>query len=537
MKTSALSFKKLFTAFMVFAVIFSMTCPLSVKKAHALENTTLRIYNWEDYMDTDFILGNSDEGIVGAFIEYYKDTYGVDIDVEYMTFGTNEIMYNNMKMGTQYDLICPSDYMIEKIAKEGLAEKLDASKLTTYNSNVSPYLKNNVFDKISWKNGETTELLSEYSAGYMWGTMGFLYNVENVSEFDMTTWRCAWDVTYSNRLTIKDSVRDSYFMGVAYVYLGELTDLAEQYNDGAITLSEYQTKLKEIFNRSDDETIEKVEKSLTSLKKNIYGFEVDSGKSDVATGKIDVNFAWSGDAAYAMDQGDEVERELKYYVPMEGSNVWFDGWMIPKGGNTELAYEFINYLSKPEISARNMEYIGYTSAVLGGGAFDIEHEDDDGNAVLDHYDNMIDWMKQTYEVKEFAEFDGDDIDNLIYPNDISYLFGEATGTIVLYGAEENRQFMTTFPSEDVINRCTVMQYFEKEPNDKINEMWERVKGSTLPTYVIVLILVAIVLLILGILALKNKNAIYDFIDNIRNKNNKGGKNGKSKRKVVSKVEI
>ena len=122
---------------------------------------------------------------------------------------------------------------------------------------------------------------------------------------------------------------------------------------------------RNILNRTDDDTIEKVEQALIDAKKNVFGFEVDSGKNDMITGKININFAWSGDAVYAIDEAEEQEVYLNYSVPQEGSNIFFDGWVMPKGANTTLAEAFVNYISMPENACANMDYVGYTSVIAG----------------------------------------------------------------------------------------------------------------------------------------------------------------------------
>lgn len=129
-----------------------------------------------------------------------------------------------------------------------------------------------------------------------------------------------------------------------------------------------------------------MQEGLNTLKNNIFGFEVDSGKNDMVTGKISINFAWSGDAVYAMDEAEPTEEdpnglELCYSVPEEGSNVWFDGWCIPRHAEQkDLAVEFINFLSMPENAIANMEYIGYTSAIAG--------------------EDVLEWVKETYELSD-----------------------------------------------------------------------------------------------------------------------------------------
>ncbi|MBQ9081140.1 MAG: ABC transporter substrate-binding protein, partial [Clostridia bacterium] len=238
----------------------------------------LRVYNWEDYIDPDMIT---------AFEEEY------DCIVEYSTFGTNENMYNELKINEgSYDLVCPSDYMIMKMINEGMCQPFSEEFKTSgaYAQNVSPYIQG-IFEDNGW---------SDYAVGYMWGTMGFMYNPETVKPEDVSSWTVLEKEDYYKKSTLKNSVRDTYFYALACVYQDELTALAEDFENGELTADEYNAALSEIMNRTDAETVEKARTYLREIKKNVYGFEVDSGKKDMVTGKIDLNLCWSGDAAYGM---------------------------------------------------------------------------------------------------------------------------------------------------------------------------------------------------------------------------------------------
>lgn len=405
----------------------------------------LRVSNCEDYID---------ENICAEFEEYMAQK-GQDVVVEYSTFGTPENLYNDLRIagGYIYDIICPSDYMIEKMAREGMLTSFEEieTKPTVYMENVSPYIKE-VFESVSWGD----ESLATYAAGYMWGTMGLVYNPIYASHEDMQSWYSLWDSKYAGKMTIKDSVRDSYFIGLAYACREELESLD-------VNSSEYRAKIQEIFNRTDKATAKKAEEGLKLLKKNIYGFEVDSGKNDLITGKIAINFAWSGDAVYCIyEAGEGINPvELCYSVPKEGSNVWFDGWVIPKyARQKDLAVEFINFLSMPENAIKNMEFTGYTSVISGANG------------------EIYDWAQEYYGVTETA-----DEENSV-PVELGYFFGSDS---VLYSDSANGMFATQFPDSSIINRCAVMHYFDGEANQTVNKMWENVKGESLPIWAIIVI--------------------------------------------------
>lgn len=399
----------------------------------------LRIYNCYDYID---------EALIAKFTKEYKAKTGKKIKVEYSCFDTPEDCYNALKIdGTAYDLVCPSDYMIEKMAREDMLEEITLSKDGGYMKNVSPFIKNK-FEEISFSG----KSLANYAAGYMWGTLGLVYDVngKTVTADDMKSWSVLWNDSLKNKFTIKDSVRDTYFIGLAKYYKNDLENAKSAYAGGG-TLADYQTALKSKFNDTAESTVSGVEKILKDLKARSKGMEVDSGKDDILKGDIDVYFAWSGDAVYAMDEGagNSVKKYLDYVVPEEGSNVWFDGWCVPKGAkNKELALEFIDFISAPENAIANMEYIGYVSCIAGS--------------------DVYNWVKETYAVA-----DGGNVKAEAETVDLSYFFGAGD-----YGVTSNvRQFFAQYPKKEIVDRCVVMNYYPDEANSRINNMWSRIKTA------------------------------------------------------------
>ena len=464
--------KKILTFAIIFVLAFSLMMPCT---AFAAQDNLLRIYSWEDYIYTDEDTGKT---LADDFVDWYKQKTGKTIRVEYSTFGTNEIMYNELKIsgsssGYSYDLICPSEYMIQKMIKENMLEEYSAEFLDESNpenyyiNNVSGYIKN-LFESHKTENGKSW---ANYAAGYMWGTMGFIFNPDKIDANDIAHWKAVWDEKYKNQSTLKDSVRDTYFMGLAYVYSDELTDLATQFKNGELTAEQYNKQVNTILNRTDDETIDKVEDALKQAKNNVFGFEVDSGKNDMITGKININFAWSGDAVYAMDEAEAQNVYLDYSVPVEGSNIFFDGWVMPKGANTKLAEAFVNYISMPENACANMDYIGYTSVIAGD----------------DVFDRMVDYFELT-TADDYATLSADEQAELTAV-DLSYFFDDLSDgrSATVYTDVTGRQFYAQYPDLDTINRCAIMNYFDSETNEKISVLWENVKGTELPVWVLILL--------------------------------------------------
>ena len=523
--------KKILSLFLVFILsIFLVGCS---KEEDVL---TLRIYNWQDYIDE----GVDEEGqsigtsVMEDWQKWYYDTYGVEVEILYDTFETNEVMMNTLKTGkTTYDLICPSEYTIQKMIRLDMLEEFDYD-LKDANGNlimsnyqyISPYLKD-LFNSKGW---------DKYAIPYMWGTMGFIYNPELVSEEDIKNWSILWDEDYKNMATAKDSVRDTYVVGVMHVYFDELMELKNKLDNGQITSSEYTNEIGKIMNRCDDETLDKVEQALKKMKSNLYGFEVDSGKSDIVTGKVAINFAWSGDAVYSLDIAEEEnELYLNYQVPEEGSNVWFDGWVMPKGANKELAQSFVNYLCSPEIAVRNMNYIGYTSSVVGDEILDMiddwygaiypEFNDETSTWWYDEVDLGLNDSKLNVEVIDNEIYLGNqkviDILSNIYDEeevpysdyylcesyevDLTYLFKGSVseeyltdGKVIVSVEERGRQFDTQYPDYETIQKCGIMEDFGDQ-NDAVLAMWENVKIGDIP----ISITIALVAVILTIFAYTN----------------------------------
>lgn len=517
--------KKLYIYLLIVLSIFLTSC----KKEQKIQ--TLRIYNCQDYIDD----GTDDDGnkisnsVMEDWQEWYFETYGEKVEVVYDTFETLESMMNTLKTGkTSYDLVCPSEYTIQKMIRLDMIEKFDY-ELKDKNNNlildnyqyVSPYLKK-LFNNKGWE---------EYSIPYMWGTMGFIYNPENIDSEDVKHWSILWDKKYKNMATAKDSVRDTYVVGVMYVYYDELMELKNKYTTKQITSDEYNKQVESIMNRVDDDTINKVEKALKQMKQNIYGMEVDSGKSDIVTGKVSINFAWSGDAVYSIDVAEEEnEVYLNYVVPEEGSNVWFDGWVMPKGANKTLAQSFVNYLCKPEIASRNMDFIGYTSSIVCDDILDLINEWY-GPAMPEYNEELSSWIYNSdtlinlnktdknleVSVKNNEIYLGTEklIDILTsidktyqdkylctsYDVDLTYLFDGAVseeyltdGKIIVSVEERGRQFDTQYPDYETIKRCGIMQDFG-DRNDQVLAMWENVKIGDISPVVTTIVIIGVVLCI------------------------------------------
>lgn len=460
------------------------------------QGQTLTVYNSSDYIDEELISS-------------FEEEYGVKVN--YYTFDTNETMYNQLtlqKEGT-YDLVCPSEYMIQRLVSEDLIIPIDRSKLDVYNTYAAQNIKNKLDEMYTTrvKDDGTYYTLGDYAAGYMWGTMGIVYDPEYVSREDVKTWDVFWNPEYYKMASIKNSMRDTYVVGILHAYRDELNEGKAKYEAGEITSDEYNDIVQEIFNRHGEEDIALVKQELISMKENIYGFEVDSGKNDIITGKIKMNLAWSGDAVYSIDTAaEEADKYLEYAVPEEGSNIWYDAWCLPKGANEDLAYAFINYLSDPENAAINMNYIGYTSFIASESVFDQivswygAHEYFEGTTYYSENEDVVHYNDSFYlcindstgnlptDEEYFEELSEEDWP-LTEPVDLSYYFEgnlqEGKQPIVYPYEDSANQLEAQYPTQEIINRCAFMNDFGEDNGDVVI-MWSQVKASTnmIPYYVI-----------------------------------------------------
>ena len=399
--------------------LFLLTFMSSCNRTDEERSHILKVYNWADYIDED---------VLAEFPAWYQEQTGEDIRIIYQVFDINEIMLTKIERGHEdFDLICPSEYIIERMLKKNLLVPIDRNfgKTPDYLDNVSPYIRGQL-NKLSQPGRKTTD----YVVPYMWGTAGILYNKQFVEEKEVESWECLWDPKFRNKILMKDSYRDSYGTAIIYAHANEL-------EDGTVTV-------EQLMNDNSPEAIAIAEELLKKMKPNIAGWEADFGKEMMTKGKAWLNFTWSGDAVWAMDEAEAVGVELDYEVPREGSNIWYDGWAIPKyARNVKAASYFIDYLCRPDVALRNMDAIGYVSAIA------------------------------TPEIMEAK------IDSTIETvSDLSYFFGP--------GADSIRINPVQYPDRKVVERCAMIRDFG-DRTELVLEMWSRVKGDNLNTGIVLLI--------------------------------------------------
>ena len=397
-------------------------------------NKILKIYNWADYIDED---------VLNNFPKWYKEQTGEDIKVIYQVFDINEIMLTKIERGHEdFDLVCPSEYIIERMLKKDLLLPIDRNfgKTPDYINNISPYIKKQL-NKLS----QPGRVATNYVVAYMWGTTGLLYNENFISREEVMTWDCLWNPEYKGKILMKDSYRDAYGTAIIYAHANKL--------------AEGKVSVEQLMNDNSPEAIALAEKYLKLMKPNIAGWEADFGKEMMTKNKAWMNLTWSGDAVWAMEEAAAVGVNLGYEVPQEGSNIWYDGWVIPKYAcNVKAASYFIDYICQPDIALKNMDAIGYVSAVA------------------------------TPEILEAK------IDTTItqYSN-LSYFFGA--------GADSIQINLVQYPDQKIVERCAMIRDFGDE-TELVLEMWSRVKGDNLNTGILLLIFTVFGLLFVWIVIRK-----------------------------------
>jgi len=269
----------------------------------------LTVFNWYDYIDP-------------AVIEMFEKETG--ITVKYVNFTTNEEMYTKIEAGAgTYDVLFPSEYMIERLVKNDMLAELDMAAMPN-TANVIARLQNPDYDPDG-----------KFSVPYMWGTLGILYNTEMVQE-EITGWGALFDTKYAGNVIMMNSMRDT--VGLALKHLGYSMNTRDEAELNAA---------KDILVKQKQDKIES-------------GYLLDETKDKMVGGEAAISVVYSGDAQYAIEKNDR----LAYVVPEEGSNIWVDGMVVPKSSkNVEAAQQFIDFMCRPDVAQMNFDYIYYCSPI------------------------------------------------------------------------------------------------------------------------------------------------------------------------------
>ncbi len=265
------------------------------------------VYNWGEYIDPD---------VLDSFTEE------TGIKVIYDEYETNEIMYPKVEAGAvTYDVLCPSDYMIQKMIDNDLLQEINFDNVPNISNIGEQYMES----------AREFDPMNHYAVPYCWGTVGILYNKTKVDE-PIDSWSVLWDEKYKGEILMQNSVRDAFMV--------------------ALKLQGHS------MNTLDDTELEAAKNLLIEQKPLVQAYVVDQVRDKMIGNEAAIGVIYSGEAIYTQRENSDLE----YVIPKEGTNVWIDCWVIPKNAqNKENAEAFINYMCKPEIALKNFDFITYST--------------------------------------------------------------------------------------------------------------------------------------------------------------------------------
>ena len=317
----------------------------------------LYVYNWGEYIDEDVI-------------DQFEEETG--IKVIYDMFETNEEMYPVIEAGgVNYDVVCPSDYMIQKMRENDLLAEINFDNVPNLDQ----------IDPTHLEMSKSFDPENKYSVPYTWGTVGILYNTKRLEELGMdvpTKWSDLWDERLDGEILMQDSVRDAFMVALK--------------KDG------YS------MNSDNEDELQQAKQDLIDQKPLVQAYVIDQVRDKMIGGEAAIGVIYSGEMLYIQNEVKDLglDYDLKYVIPEEGTNLWIDSWVIPKNAkNKENAEKWIDFLCRPEIAKQNFDYITYSTP--NKGAFDLLDEEIQNNKALFP---DIDSLKDS----EVYEYLGDEVD-------------------------------------------------------------------------------------------------------------------------------
>ena len=317
----------------------------------------LYVYNWGEYIDE-------------SVIQDFEAETG--IHVVYDLFETNEEMYPVIEAGgVAYDVVCPSDYMIQKMVENDLLAEIDFDNIPNIDQIDPEYMeRSKAFDPEN-----------KYSVPYTWGTVGILYNDKRLEELGVEppdSWMDLWDPRLSGEILMQDSVRDAFMCALK--------------------------PLGYSLNSTDPGELEEAKELLIQQKPLVQAYVIDQVRDKMLGEEAAVGVIYSGEMLYLQELAEGKDFHLEYVIPQEGTNLWIDSWVIPKNArNKENAEKWIDFLCRPDIAKRNFEYITY--ATPNRGAFELlDPELQQNKAVFPDWDSLQD--------AEVYQYLGDEVDSL-----------------------------------------------------------------------------------------------------------------------------
>ena len=319
--------------------------------ANKYPNGKVYVYNWGEYIDPE------------TLDMFEKET---GIQVIYDEFDTNETMYPKVEAGaSNYDVVCPSDYMIQKMIDNDLLQELNWDNIPNAKANIGAQY---------YEQSEAFDPGNRYAVPYCWGTVGILYNKTMVDE-PVTSWSILWDEKYADSILMQDSVRDLFMLGLK--------------------------SLGYSMNSTDEKELNEAKDLLIQQKPLVQAYVIDQVRDKMIGNEAALGVIYSGEAIFTQRENPDLE----YVIPKEGTNVWIDGWVIPKNAeNVENAEKFIDFMCRGDIALLNFDYITYSTPNTAAQA--LIEDDDIRNSKIAFPD-----LSQ-YDGLETFSYLGDDADAL-----------------------------------------------------------------------------------------------------------------------------
>ena len=314
--------KRLFALLLIVCLLLSACASTDEESGEPQDHgsNVVYVYNYGDYIDPDLI-------------DLFEEETG--ITVVYDTFDTNEEMYPIISSGSvRYDVVCPSEYMVEKMLANGLLAEINFDNVPNFQ----------YITESCRQFAETYDPGNKHSIPYTWGTVGILYDTDYIEEGSITCWADLWKEEYRDEVMMMDSLRDIYM--VALKILG------------------YSA------NTTDEQELREATDLLIEQKDLVYKYATDAIRDFLLNESAALGVIYSGEVLYCQEEDDS----LVYVLPEEGSNVWFDSWVIPANcRNKENAEAWINFMCRPDVAFKTFEYIYY--ATPNQGAIDMMAEE------------------------------------------------------------------------------------------------------------------------------------------------------------------
>lgn len=296
------------TAALFMAAVMLVSAALSMSGCRSGENGAVYVYCYGDYFDP-------------KVMEDFEAETGIMVIPDY--YDTAEEMYTVLENNaTTYDCVCTSDYMIQRMIDNGMLGELDKANIPD---------EKNISD-VYMQKSESFDPGNKYSVPYQVGVSGILYNKKMVGDVEIDSWDDLWNEKFKDNMVMPDSVRDAFMIGLK--------------------------KLGYSLNSTNEDEIKAAADELIKQKPLVYKYANDSARDLLADGSAAVGVVWNGEYIYTKDLNEDVE----FVVPKEGSEFFIDSWVIPKdAANKDKAEAWINYLCKAEVAAKNFDYLYYTT--------------------------------------------------------------------------------------------------------------------------------------------------------------------------------